>query len=378
MSDPTAISPNAARRAGRLRRAGVALIALLTLGAAGCSAPQQGWGGVSAADSSLVYASAHGKLFYLSPDARQKNLGFPATGEWQFPAEKDKKVGNFYAAPTVTQQAVYTASTQGKVYALNVQNGERLWEFPADSRSLGLLVGAPTYADGMVLAPSGDDYFYGIDAATGAEKWKFKAGNKIWSSPAAAKGVVYFGSLDHKVYAFNVASGEKRWEFPVGGAVPGSPLVADGTVYIGAADRNLYALDAATGAKKWSFAAKNWFWTAPVLHQGILYAMALDHRLYALDAATGLPKWETPYQAPATVLTQPVVLGDVIVLTTEPGAVLTVDLKTGQQRGTSLASGMVLGSAVAVGQRVYVPLVDSVLIAVDPAGPSAAPFFKPG
>ncbi|MCX6022689.1 MAG: PQQ-binding-like beta-propeller repeat protein [Chloroflexi bacterium] len=378
MSDPTAASPNATARAGRLRRAGVALIALLTLGAAGCSAPQQGWGGVSVADSNLAYASAHGKVFYLNPDARQKNLSFPAPGEWQYPAEKDKKVGNFYAPPTVTQQAVYAASTQGKVYALNVQNGEQLWEFPKDSRSLGLLVGAPTFADGMVLAPGGDEIFYGIDAATGAEKWRFKAGNKIWSSPAAAKGVVYFGSLDHKVYAFNVATGEKQWEFPVGGAVPGSPLVADGTVYIGAADRNLYALDAATGAKKWSFAAKNWFWTAPVLNRGVLYAMALDHRLYALDAATGQPKWETPFQAPATVLTQPVVVGDVIVLTAEHGAVVTVDLQTGQQRGSSLASGTVLGSGVASGQKVYVPAVDSALIAIDPAGPSATPFFKPG
>lgn len=376
-------------RPGLPRRLALALVAFATLGLAGCTAPQQGWGGVTTTDADILYASPSGKVYKLDPTTRQGNAPgiVPAAGEWQFPPENDKRVGHFYAPPTVTQGAIFVASTpagasEGKVFALNPENGQQLWEYPKkdnpQGRRLGILVASPAYGGGMVFVSDGVDTVYALDAATGEERWSFKARNKVWSSPAVQNGVVYFGSLDHSVYALDTATGNKVWEFQAGGAVPGSPLLTRDTLYIGAADKKLYALDPASGAKKWEFQARNWFWTQPLLHDGIIYANALDHRIYALNAATGEPVWPEPFQAPKLVMTPPVMAGDALVVAAEDGRVIAIDPKTGQQTGavTVEPNAMLHGVPAALNGIAYVPGVDNHLFAIDAAGQRMLWTFK--
>lgn len=377
-------------RPGLPRRLALALVAFATLGLAGCTAPQQGWGGVAADGNSILYASPSGKVYKLDPAARQTNAqGIVANaGEWQFPPENDKRVGHFYAPPTVTQDAVYVASSaagapDGKVYALDPSSGAKLWEYPSSSnapegRKLGIPVGSPGAGNGTVFVSDGIDKVFALDAATGREQWVFNTRNKVWGTPVAQNGVVYFGSLDHYVYAVDVATGNKVWEFQAGGAVAGTPLLTRDTLYIGAADKKLYALDPASGAKKWEFEARNWFWNQPLLHQGVLYAAALDHRVYAIDAATGQAVWNAPYQAPKLVMTPPVMAGEALVVAAEDGKVIAIDPKTGQQAASVAVepNAILHGTPAALNGVAYVPGVDNHLFAIDAAGQKMLWAFK--
>jgi len=60
---------------------------------------------------------------------------------------------------------------------------------------------SPALADNTIYIGSDDGKLYALDADNGAMLWEFQTGDKIISSPAVADGVVYVGSYDGTLYA---------------------------------------------------------------------------------------------------------------------------------------------------------------------------------
>ena len=105
---------------------------------------------------------------------------------------------------------------------------------------------SPAVVGGVAYFGSNDGRLYAVDVATGNKIWSYQTGNRVESSCTVADGVVFFGSSDCNVYALDVATGSKIWSFTTEGDVYSAPAVVGGVVYIGSNDDNLYALDAAT------------------------------------------------------------------------------------------------------------------------------------
>jgi polyvinyl alcohol dehydrogenase (cytochrome) len=95
--------------------------------------------------------------------------------------------------PAVTEQAIFTGSQDGRVYALDTNSGCVWWSFDADSE----VRSAPTI---------GDD------------------------------GNLYFGDFNANVYAVDATSGKLVWKQSVkdhpAGAITGSPTLHDGKLYV--------------------------------------------------------------------------------------------------------------------------------------------------
>ena len=71
--------------------------------------------------------------------------------------------------------------------------------------------------EGTVYFGSNDKKIYALNGQTGEKLWEFETGGLVESSPAiGSEGIVYFGSNDKKVYALNGQTGEKLWEFVTG------------------------------------------------------------------------------------------------------------------------------------------------------------------
>ncbi len=100
----------------------------------------------------------------------------------------------------------------------------------------------------MVYIGSNDHYVYALNAEDGGKIWSFQTSNFVWSSPAVVNGVVYVTSWDY-VYALDASTGNKIWSFKPKDSMYSSPAVVGGVVYFGSNDHNLYALDADNGAK---------------------------------------------------------------------------------------------------------------------------------
>lgn len=276
----------------------------------------------------------------------------PKGVKWSFHAE-----GQLIASPAVTADAVYVASTAGKLYAVERATGKKQWEADVKAR----VTSSPAVANGLVYFAAFDGNFYAVDAAKGEVKWKFAtegerrfAGKHLhgmepasenmadpwdcWlSSPAVANEVVYFGSGDGHVYALDAAAGTLKWKFKTGDVVHASPALAEGTVFIGSWDSYFYALDAATGTVKWKFKTgddpnvhnQQGIQSSAAIADGMVYFGCRDSHLYALDAKTGEKKWAYDTKG-SWVLNSPAVYkGKVFFATSDTGLMYVADAKTG-------------------------------------------------
>ena len=141
----------------------------------------------------------------------------------------------------------------------------------------GRVISSPAVSNGIIYVGSTDGNLYAVDLESGAQKWKFETKVRVPSSPAVSGGTVYFGSYDGNFYAVDATTGQLKWKFQTGGerrfaakhihgiqpaaeTMPdpfdfylSSPAVWNGAVYFGSGDGNIYALDASTGALKWKF-----------------------------------------------------------------------------------------------------------------------------
>ena len=181
--------------------------------------------------------------------------------------------GRVIASPAIAGRTAYVGSTDGNLYAVDLDHGTLRWKLATGAR----VTSSPAVSNGVVYVVSYDGNLYAADASAGKLKWKFATrrraavrGNappwrsagrradarpvrRFLSLPAVSDGIVYFGSGDGYVYAVDAASGTLRWKYQTGDVIHASPAIAAGVVYIGSWDSWFYALDAATGTLKWRF-----------------------------------------------------------------------------------------------------------------------------
>jgi alpha-glucoside transport system substrate-binding protein len=269
------------------------------------------------------------------------------------------KVGDIPPIPAVADGLVYCGSSDGYLYAVDVQTGQEKWKFKtADVGTPSV----PTVAAGVVYVGSQDHHLYALDAQTGQEKWRFKTGGWVGSSPAMANGVVYVGSDDHYLYALDSQTGQEKWRFETGDQVWSEPAIATGVVYVGSTDHYLYAVDAATGQEKWRFEAADIIYTSPALAEGRLYLTSGNGYLYALDSQTGQEKWR--FDTKGGSISAPAVAAGLVYVGNMNGRLYTVDAQTGQEKWQFKTKGIV-GTPAIAGEVLYVDSSDGCLYAVD-------------
>jgi len=262
----------------------LAILFIVGVTASGCGIRTQprGWSGVTVADGALFVASVEGKLVAVNTADGSRLWADSLLGT-------SKSQAAIYGTPAVEGDLVYVGGYNGKVYAIASSLGSVRWVYPREG-NLEPIVGGMVVSQGKVYFGCSDGKVYALDAITGDRvQQPFQTEDKIWSTPATDGQTIYIGSFDKKLYALNAIDGSKKWEFEAGGALVSSPLVYDNTVYIGSFDRYLYAVDAGDGSLRWQSAveAGKWFWAKPIAYDDVIYAPNLDGKVYILDAESG-------------------------------------------------------------------------------------------
>ena len=65
----------------------------------------------------------------------------------------------------------------------------------------------PAVANGLVYVGSDDGNIYALNVKDGSKLWNYNTSKAVWSSPTVVNGVVYVGSDDGNVYALNADMG---------------------------------------------------------------------------------------------------------------------------------------------------------------------------
>lgn len=166
-----------------------------------------------------------------------------------------------------------------------------------------ILFSSPVAADGRLYVGTADENLAGqggvaaFDAATGRPLWKAQTRSSVKNAITAAKGRVFAQDAEGWVYAFAGTDGELLWECklptaPLPGLVSGL-MLDDGTLYAGAG-QSLTAFDPATGEKRWQgggWRLREGTPDRPILADGALILGSHWDALYANDAETGKRLW---------------------------------------------------------------------------------------
>jgi outer membrane protein assembly factor BamB len=304
------------------------LLFLLLL-AAGCArfAKPDGWAPAQVSGDTLFVSTQNGKLSAVDPETYTELWRFPAADEQACGAEQQqlRELKAIYAAPVVTDDAVYFGAWDGNVYALDRATGDCTWDFETDDP----IIGGLTLDEDRLFAASTDGNLYVLDAATGEELGRAHAGD-VWSRPALAEGVLYVANVTGDLMAFDPDTLEQTWEAPFGvsAGLLTDPTPFDGRVIVGGITEKLYAVDMASGQEQWAFAgAGNWFWGRPLVDGDVVYATNLDAHAYAIDLATGRALWS--FKADWPIRPGPVVAEGVVVVVDDKGNVYGLDPATG-------------------------------------------------
>lgn len=188
--------------------------------------------------------------------------------------------GPVYSSPAVAGQNLIIASTDGNLYALNLQSGATAWKRKIAAQAIG----TPLVRNGRIYVGGGKGDMFCLDEA-GNIQWQFHTKASIHYEACADESGIYFGSRDFSFYKLSY-DGAKLWEVKTGYYLWGTCSFHKDLVYTSAWDFNLYALDRNTGAVRWKDSAGIQIYGSPlVLNDQVYYAT--HSKIKRLDAATG-------------------------------------------------------------------------------------------
>ncbi|MEN6436388.1 MAG: PQQ-binding-like beta-propeller repeat protein [Anaerolineaceae bacterium] len=167
------------------------------------------------------------------------------TQSWTFEQSKTR----YIASPITANDNILAPSTDGDLYAMNM-NGALQWKFHT---SAAIWVSPVSDGTSVYLA-SMDKKLYALQLKDGEKIWEMDMGAAAMTAPILSEdgSLVYITTLGNKVLAVNAASGSLAWEYATTDAVWSQPFLYEGKLFFGDNDGFVTSLDAATGKKIWS------------------------------------------------------------------------------------------------------------------------------
>ena len=283
------------------------------------------WPGLSS-DGETVYMAFNQAVYAV--DANNGNL------RWSYPAEPQSD-RTFFAPPTIAEDGLlYVGDFVNGITALNASNGAVEWGPIQLGVENGRIVGASVVADELLLVPSGDGRLYARDRLDGTGVWAFPPEfdepleEALWSAPVVDGEKVFFTAMDHNVYAVDLAQGGQIWmaSRDSGGAIADSPVLADNLLLVGTFAHELIAYEGDRGREAWIFDADHWIWGSPTVEDGVAYFGDLAGQLYAIDTERGSAIWNETLAS--RISASPAIDSDRIFVASESGTLFARELSS--------------------------------------------------
>jgi outer membrane protein assembly factor BamB len=255
---------------------------------------------------------------------------------------------------------------------------ERVWTYSVPGNEPRLRLGLGIAAEGdAVFAASYNGEVVALDRATGRRLWRTDTRLKLTGGPGAGDGLVVVGAAQGDIVALDAATGTQKWTTRINSEILAAPAIGGATVLVRAGDGRLVALRAADGSQLWSAEEDvprlSLRGTARPLVSGELAVAGFDNgRVLALELASGDTVWELNIAPPVgrseldrlvDIDTALQVMEDSIYVVTYQGKAASIDREAGQTlwtRDISSYSGLALDDG-----GLYVTSADGAVIKID-------------
>ncbi|MDI1351542.1 MAG: outer membrane protein assembly factor BamB [bacterium] len=325
--------------------------------------------------------------------------------DWASPIGKSHKSSEYLKIkPVVLDNIIYTADPGASVvHAVNAHNGQNKWSTHLKN---GVISG-PTVAHGFVAVGTNGPALVLLNKADGKEVWHAKVSSELLSPPAIASKQVIAKTIDGKVFAFDLISGKKLWMVDHGSPslvlkASSTPIIVNNLVLIGFSDGKLGAIELQSGRIVWersisyatgtsdverlvdidadpivnnnivylasyqgyigalSLSDGQFLWRKPgsvyknmLLNANTLYLTDSNDTIWSIDGRTGHVNWKQK-SLKARNLTEPVLIGNELVVGDRSGYLHFIGLQTGEMIARSQLPGGISLSPSVVGRNLYV------------------------
>lgn len=270
---------------------------------------------------------------------------------WQFKCEDEIR-----GQAAVSRKMVYVGAYDNNLYALNGENGEFVWKFPASDSVGG---STPFVYEDNIFIGSVDKHLYCIQRRTGRQNWRFATNGSIYSSPIVRYDHVFFGSDDGHFYALEINQGRSKWKANAYAPVRSTAYVDEERIFFGTEGGYIFCLEIASGKTKWQAQAKRSVTSSPTVADEIVFVGSLDGTVYALDANTGWVIWRFRSRRP--IVSSPTVHNDAVYIGSSDGSLYVLDMDTGRQQWTFEIEGQIASSPVVWNDAVYFGGTDGIV-----------------
>ena len=246
---------------------------------------------------------------------------------------------------------VVVASRKGQVFALDQQTGEQKWT----AQLSGAVISPALIQTGRVILVANDGTVFALDEATGQQAWTYKMANAAFSLRGQASPVsldprtVAVASSNGYLYAIDSLTGAPRMQRRVAVSdgrsdiqrlvdIDAEPVVVGQYVVTNSFQGQVTVLDLAAQRVAWSVDASSI--NRPEVAENKVFVAQRDGKLKAFDLATGQELWENE-QLLNRNLSNPVLLGQQLVVGDLDGVLHLIDPNTGTLVGRAKTSGEV-------------------------------------
>lgn len=177
-------------------------------------------------DNRCFLAGCDGKLHIIDLD-KGKSIGDVAI---------DSPTGT---TPAVRGQRVYFGTHAGDFFCIDWKNAKTVWTWQDKAKPSEFRSSAAVGKDHIIVGDRGRRLF-ALNPDTGEQLWEFPTKKNVDSSPVIVGERVFFGSGDGVLYALHIDTGKEQWKYEAGGGFIGSPAVAEGKLFIASEDGVLY------------------------------------------------------------------------------------------------------------------------------------------
>ena len=272
---------------------------------------------------------------------------------WEFAGEL-----GFVASPAVFKGNVYIGDLDGKFYCINAKTGKKIWDFTAEAQ----IDSAANFYRDNVLVGSQDATLYCLKASDGKPVWKFTIDDQIRCTPTIVDNRCFLAGCDGKLHIVDLDKGEAVADVPIESPTGTTPAVLGNRVYFGTHAGDFFCID-------WKEAKTIWTWqheddpsefrsSAAVMKSHVIVGDR-GRRLFALNPESGERIWNFPTKR--NVDSSPVIVGDRVFFGSGDGIVFALDVKTGEEKWKYEAGGGFIGSPAVADEKLFIASEDGIL-----------------
>ncbi len=249
---------------------------------------------------------------------------------------KKKLSSEIITAPVMTDSIMIVHCVDGKLFALNLEDGHELWRYESKVPLLSLRgTSSPVVTDETVLLGLSNGKLVALNLWDGQLRWQVEVATPsgrtelermvdVDARPVVKNGIVYAVSYQGRLVALKLRTGRLLWSQEISSS--SGMVVDDDHVYLTDNESMIWAINRLTGKTNWKQAdLLNRGITAPVAYQKYLLVGDAAGYVHWLDRRTGLFVHRMRHDH-AEIDASPVVSDDVLFLSTRGGVLDAVTL----------------------------------------------------